>query len=201
MIEAMVNLQAAITNEVASLWAKRMNMDAVETAKMPNRMATKGGTGGCLGEFIFQGVIIDEMHQILWGFGFQAFRICQITLPKISPRLTVPNTRLSMLSGWLPMTFKPPSGLMFWMRLISNPYPGWWKAITSPGDGGTKKKGILLTSTKSPSLYSGARLSPVTFKNLSITGRDTPTPMLGRKGLWLAWWRCLWFPKTSGQIH
>lgn len=41
-------------------------MDAVETAKMPKRMATNGGTGGCLGESICQGIIIDEIHQILW---------------------------------------------------------------------------------------------------------------------------------------
>src|SRR4030043_884959 len=52
MIEAKVNLQAAITSEEASFWAKRMKIEAVETAKMPNRMAIMGETGERLGECI-----------------------------------------------------------------------------------------------------------------------------------------------------
>jgi hypothetical protein len=52
MIEAMVKRQAAITIEGASSWAKRMKIEAVETANIPNTMATMGGTGGFLGEFI-----------------------------------------------------------------------------------------------------------------------------------------------------
>ena len=52
MIEAMVNRQAAITIEGASFWAKRMKIEAVETANIPNTMATMGETGGFLGEFI-----------------------------------------------------------------------------------------------------------------------------------------------------
>jgi len=38
-----VNRPAAITNEGASLWAKRINKDAVDTAKMPRMSTIKGG--------------------------------------------------------------------------------------------------------------------------------------------------------------
>jgi hypothetical protein len=53
--EARVSLQAAMTREVASRWAKRIKMEAVDTASMPNKMATMGGKGGCLGESIYRG--------------------------------------------------------------------------------------------------------------------------------------------------
>ena len=50
--DATVKRQAAITKEGTSSWAKRMNIEAVETARMPNMMATIGGTLGRLGELI-----------------------------------------------------------------------------------------------------------------------------------------------------
>ena len=55
MSEATVSLQAAITREVASFWAKRMNIEAVDTARMPNRMATTGETWERFGEFMVEG--------------------------------------------------------------------------------------------------------------------------------------------------
>jgi hypothetical protein len=51
-MDAMVKRQAAITNEGTSTWAKRMNIEAVETARIPNRMAISGETSGRLGDFI-----------------------------------------------------------------------------------------------------------------------------------------------------
>jgi hypothetical protein len=52
--EAMVNLQAAITRDVTSFCAKRIKIDAVDTATIPMMMATKGGTGARLGESIYK---------------------------------------------------------------------------------------------------------------------------------------------------
>jgi hypothetical protein len=52
MREATVKRQAAMTREGTSSWAKRMNIEAVETARIPKIMARIGGTGGRLGEFI-----------------------------------------------------------------------------------------------------------------------------------------------------
>jgi hypothetical protein len=52
MREATVKRQAAMTREGTSSWAKRMNIEAVETARIPNTMATMGGIGGGLGEFM-----------------------------------------------------------------------------------------------------------------------------------------------------
>jgi hypothetical protein len=53
--EAMVKRQAAMTNEGTSSWAKRMKIEAVETARIPTAIATIGGTGGRLGEFMTDG--------------------------------------------------------------------------------------------------------------------------------------------------
>jgi hypothetical protein len=63
IIEAMVKRQAAITIEGASSCAKRIKIDAVETANIPNTMATVGDTRGFLGEFIGEKLIIDEFSK------------------------------------------------------------------------------------------------------------------------------------------
>jgi hypothetical protein len=46
------NRKAATVNDEAYLWAKRINIEAVETAVIPMGMASKGGINGVEGSFI-----------------------------------------------------------------------------------------------------------------------------------------------------
>ena len=52
IMDASVKRQAAMTSDGTSSWAKRIKMDAVEAARIPNMMTSMGGNGGRLEEFI-----------------------------------------------------------------------------------------------------------------------------------------------------
>lgn len=112
------------------------------------------------------------------------FRMCQSNLPINVPLLMAPNCLLSTLSPCVPITkISSLSGKTWSTSFIIVPYDGCLKATISPFLMVLKKKGILATTTKSPSRYRGDRLSPETLSNLNITGRDKPFPALGHMEL------------------
>ena len=89
--EARVNRQAAINRDgTSSAWMKRIIIDAVETASIPNGMVISGGMRGLSEGFsmISNPALIHGIHE--WVY-FPGRLICQITLPRMASRSIDPN--------------------------------------------------------------------------------------------------------------